>query len=1081
MAAKYVSKFQTYNSSNEINDIIDNNVDNMGTNSDSFMDQFLNERPHCKYNKKEGGIYNLFKTDSKCKLESDEDKIAFFDKLEIKMRRDDLKCRMALFESQSVPKSGLFLDFDVELRNKSVPIKGPELEDLSKCICEYIFNLFNIDDDQITIFILQREKSDGFHFKLPYIWMTKNEKKFLIHKIKTSGKLEEIIKEDKIAEGAYDKLLDKMSASVPVSLYGCSRYQKDTKIWKPPYKIMDVLTVRRDMSRESLYKFYNLHTNPNVMLSYELSLTVRIDNYDGKEKVDISLKSEYKSELTKIINKNDKYAELKNNVEDEFNRYDIKYIKELVDALTQDYCEEYGKWLKVINILVNMQRSKSVNADFRGLAQSFSIKTTKGNYSDSDFDRYWDEGMSNGKSFSYEVALGALTQLVKKCNPERLLKIRSNSLYNILIKKLIGDRIVDGKINHKIVADIIYNENRGKFFFVTDENCWYEFVTPNSKYNDGQLYKWRHIPLKVPATLKRYITNELYYALTNIILYIKNNESNDNVEDADHQENKRKYMIRILKNLQYSIQSCVGANNFAKSCIEMSADSFEKYSFADELDKNTSLFGVGNGILKLCKRNCSVELIEGFHEHYISKFTKVNYVEFDPYDEDTVYLIKTFRNMFQDSKMDKFYWTMMSLASALDGDLKYQALNILKSPGESGKSILANMWRMVLGQYGTTMNSNYLTNDKEDGDGPTPQKAMMNKTRGIYFSEIDIKKNLSIKKLKETFSGGETSTYRNLHEGMKEMKIAATFFLLANNNLSIQTKDESVWKRIKLITLEKQFYDKDHPYYDPTNPNHMLPDPRVKTLADDANMKSKFLSILVFFWRLLQYKYNGDMGKIPHPNIKLDTDNYRNEEDHINRFLTMNMINSPGYTSEISDIVKIYKEWYKHSNGADIDSSKINLKSEFKESNKLKKIIKSSKRGDFIEGVRLNKVKGKLRKREKFIFVETNPEDYREEESDSEDEKFDEIDINIDNKIENSMKNLRKEAAMYPPECWEETIEYIRRMYSEMNSLNKENIEYYDTEKEEEKIEIPDIEIPVNKRRFILDDEESGDEYYDEY
>ena len=115
---------------------------------------------------------------------------------------------------------------------------------------------------------------------------------------------------------------------------------------------------------------------------------------------------------------------------------------------------------------------------------------------------------------------------------------------------------------------------------------------------------------------------------------------------------------------------------------------------------------------------------------------------------------------------------------------------------------------------------------------------------------------------------------------------------------------------------------------------------------------------MVHYYEILQTKYNGNLMSAVGPTIKRYTQEYRNKQDTINRFITEEIIEAENVELESIDIARAYISWYKchitdakHLNVrdvvAEIDNSALGNKLVHVEGSAYKKIkgysIKSSR------------------------------------------------------------------------------------------------------------------------------------------
>jgi hypothetical protein len=227
---------------------------------------------------------------------------------------------------------------------------------------------------------------------------------------------------------------------------------------------------------------------------------------------------------------------------------------------------------------------------------------------------------------------------------------------------------------------------------------WFEFILESDDYSEGQLYKWKRWKDE-PISLLLYISNILpgiFKASYDKIARIGDKGSPEIA----------KYYNEIKKNFAATIRN-LGNHSFKKNVINEASLLFHREGFANELDSDPLIRGVSNGILKLSNlKYGKPELITGYHTYSVSKFTKVKYIPFDPFDEITKKLIISLRRLFPDDEPDTFEFVMYYLASTIDSLPKESVFLQMIGGGSNGKSFLMELHIAAIGElYGKKLAS----------------------------------------------------------------------------------------------------------------------------------------------------------------------------------------------------------------------------------------------------------------------------------------------------------------------------------------------------------------------------------------
>ena len=119
------------------------------------------------------------------------------------------------------------------------------------------------------------------------------------------------------------------------------------------------------------------------------------------------------------------------------------------------------------------------------------------------------------------------------------------------------------------------------------------------------------------------------------------------------------------------------------------------------MDTNKYLLCFNNGVIDFTNK----VFREGYPEDYITKSTKINYI---PYDDTNEEFIRTANEI--DIFMNKLFpiadvnrYMRDHLASCLIGANKNQTFNVYHGSGSNGKSIIADLMSVTLGEYKGTV------------------------------------------------------------------------------------------------------------------------------------------------------------------------------------------------------------------------------------------------------------------------------------------------------------------------------------------------------------------------------------------
>jgi len=895
----------------------------------------------------------------KCYCISDKKISKFMKFIEI-MRRKKLK--MMLYEKQQ-DYSGIMLDFDFKLKDGGVSqITNTHYHRFCMKLFKILLKYLHFSKDELGsqkeyhVCFTKKPKvlydadgnfyKDGRHMLIPEIQINREFKKLIIDELIAEKVMEKTFKEINHHESiTKNDFIDKNSAHVGTFFIGSS-----SKVNTPPYEIDMIYKIQITVGDSDdiipidiTEEFLNKSNNYNI--SYEFSLNYEKNHNKGgvlsKRRYDI--KSEFQSLLlshkSKKVQNDDFENEHYHNELSLLNMHDpdAKYIKSILDILKPSRSEEYLLWFDVLCALAHTSPS------YKALGEYFSMKSAE-KYDPVYFNKIWDSILLKKNN---SLSIGSLHYWAKKDNPDRYEEVRYRSVFNLLFKK-IYEPMVEGHIGHYDLAEILHCILKDKYVYdrCDDEgvSSWYEFILPNEPMVNGELYKWRKYNGDIPLSFLRYISEILPKLYNKCLEKIKST-----LEDTS--EELQKYHYQIYKNFQNSCRSLKNAG-YKKSSANEGEQKFECIGFGEKLDTNPNLKGVANGILELGKK---CKLITGYHGHLVSKYTNIDYKEFNPYDPITKKVLIALRNLFPDNEPDTFNYIMHFLASTLDGNKKESMMLLLVGKGSNGKSFLVELHKGAIGSmYGVKMPVSFLTSRSKDAESATPALMQLKDAHFAYYSESNKFEVLNMAKIKE-FTGQETLAGRRLHKDYVNFKPKCHHLVASNNDFEVDGTDHGTWRRLDYLTMKIKFCDPLNDSYDPNNLYERIGDPSMgSNWTEDPDVLSSYLGILVYYYESLQTNFSGKVRSVPHPHIAKETEEFRSRQDRINNFLNANMVKCEDSDNEIplTTIRDIYIRWHENlypgGNKEYQRSACDNL-----ENSKLQKFIKKNTRGTMVKGFRV--------------------------------------------------------------------------------------------------------------------------------
>lgn len=876
------------------------------------------------------------------------------------------KVHMMVYERQN-EYSGIMFDFDIHQANAIDYINEGILNSITQAFMSTLLKYIDFANPDIpyteevlrTYFIYTKKPDvkydadkkcykNGFHILVPGVKISREFKRFLINECIENEVFDEILRCIPLAEGyKHSSFIDTNSAHVPVFFVGSS-----SKTNTPAYELNTASYI--SVYVEDFENKNKKYPGNFVLSNAREPLGMDVENSPIVLCHELSLNWENNVKTTPVIVKRryepkEQYVNLVTNlkgtmlsVEEEeteelgelsllrIHDPDVDYIMGLLDTLAPFRYVEFEHWFKVLCVLAHTSKS------YRPLAETFSMKC-ESKFNQIDFDTHWNSALANKRN---RLNIGSLHFWAKMDNPIKYEEVRQTSIYDTLYKK-VYDMQLEGWLQHYDIAKILFKSLRHKYVYdVSGGGSWYEFIIDEDPKQPGEIYKWRPYN-KSPSSIKIYTSEILPTLFTRVFTRIDHAIEND-VENS-------KYHQLIKTNLKLTCRK-LRDNGFKLGVVKECEQVFERINFSNTLDKDVDVLGVGNGILKL---GDDVQFITGYHNYMVSKYTPVDYIPFDPHHPITKKVLYALRNMFPDDEPDTFEFVMCFIASALDGKKKESLLMMLIGAGSNGKSFLMELMKETLSDMAVKMPLNFLTSRPKNSESATPALMALLTARFAYYSETDKFETLHMAKVKE-ITGQETLTGRKNFGDQVNFKAICHHLVCGNFDFEINGSGHGTWRRLKRVAMRIKFCKESDGGPDPSNPYERLADPSMGSeWPEDPDVKSSFLSILCHYYEVLQNKYNGVVENVPHPNVRKDTEKYRDKQDKINNFINTRFVKTADEKSEVpmTLVLERYTKWHDSLYPGDTEYKK-SLGSQF-EDTKLTKITTKRRTGSFIVGYRI--------------------------------------------------------------------------------------------------------------------------------
>lgn len=817
--------------------------------------------------------------------------------------------------------SGMFLDFDIYQLNDYVNISQMEYTLFVSEIARILMNVLTLPHTwKAPMFVCRRpnlEQQDdtnvykyGIHVYIPTIRASGPCRKYIINQM-IQRRVDNILLHntrlcDKRGnEANVQSTLDINSSTVPTALYGSS-----SKEGAQPYVIEYIYMIAasgNDIVSTEQQKLLDTNQQWNLVRMLSLNHALPEPNgiwmppktYDPRPELVTKISESNERVMMANVYDAEEMEALDDNVstlctEDPTARC----LRMLLSLLPPRYADEYEKWRNAILAIASTGKQS-----YYSMAEWFTRRCPeKWHKREAKLHELWNSGLHG--TTGRPVTIRSLMYWVHQEVPQEQYNLVLENLYFEILLRYA--REFEGDLGHRCIADLLASVLSDRF--VCDRSypdgadiCWYEFVSNPKDCKPGEIYKYRDEG-RNPITLLRFISERLPDVFTRAIQYF--DAAATNAKD----EVGAKWYGGIIKKLK-TYRGKLLEHPYKENVVKASVERFMVRGFSEQLEDDDKVLGVGNGIVLL--DSTIPTIICGFHEYKVKRYTKTPAVWFNPNDEWTKFV---FQKFFADiiPEPDVRMKVLLNMASCLDGDVKDVELLEIVGPGSNGKTVLLEQFRATLGdKYAPQMDISLLMCGVGRETGPNTALMQAKGARAMVFSESERAGVMSPARLKQLSSMGEKISANEKNKKQETFKPTGQLFSASNWPMRIESSDDGLWRRISVYWAPIRFVANP----DPNNPNEKQVDYTFKTkYVNHPMINQAFLSILLKGYWIYKSKYNGSIQAFRSVTIQRQTEEYRNQTDKINRFLSEKIIVCPDEPERhitFAEICDCYLEWHR--------------------------------------------------------------------------------------------------------------------------------------------------------------------------
>jgi P4 family phage/plasmid primase-like protien len=403
-------------------------------------------------------------------------------------------------------------------------------------------------------------------------------------------------------------------------------------------------------------------------------------------------------------------------------------------------------------------------------------------------------------------------------------------------------------------------------------------------------------------SLRSKISEEMYNLLSS-------KEENLTKEMFEYQEDdERKSFLqkklKVIGELSIRLKRTNDKNNIMREAAEIFYDG----EFVRNMDTNKYLMCFNNGVVDFANKIFR----EGYPEDYITKSTMINYIHY-PDGESNEEFNKVAKEI--DVFVSKLFpipdlkrYMLDHLSSCLIGANKNQTFNVYHGSGSNGKSILADLMSVTLGEYKGTVPITLVT-DVRGKIGGTSDEVL--KLKGVRYAVMQepskgVKLNEGIMK---ELTGGDPIQARGLYSESEIFEPQFSLVVCTNNLFDIESNDDGTWRRIRKCDFLAKFIDDGETYNDET--------PYI--YIKDKSLKDKLPSFAPVFASLLVKRAFETEGIVEDCETVLNASNkYRKGQDHIAAFVSDKIMKTGQNKDKINKtgLQAAFKQWFEITQGS---------------------------------------------------------------------------------------------------------------------------------------------------------------------
>jgi P4 family phage/plasmid primase-like protien len=557
------------------------------------------------------------------------------------------------------------------------------------------------------------------------------------------------------------------------------------------------------------------------------------------------------------------------------NEYEIKETHEYTQQLPEKYYEPGSHLLsrQVAFALKHTDERLFLSwVQLRSKASDFEYNTIPDLY------HQWKKYFNKSKE---GITKRSIMYWVKQDNFEGYEKVKNKSIDYFIEESLNTSTEYD-------LAQVLKQMFKDRYVCISydKKGIWYQFKNHRWIIDKG-------------LSLREAISTKMFDLYSNKSMQLENEYQQYDASDDRAEFIKKR--AKVTCEIKLKLKKTNDKNNIMREAMELFYDG----EFVRSMDTNKHLLCFNNGVVDFKSKIFR----DGYPEDYITKTTRINYIPLDltnyEIKEVSDSIIEFMTKLFPIPDLLSYMWD--HLASCLIGSNKNQTFNVYHGSGSNGKSIIADLMAVTLGEYKGTVPITLVT-EKRGLIGGTSDEVL--KLKGVRYAVMqEPSKNVKLNEgIMKELTGGDPIQARGLYSESEIFEPQFNLVVCTNNLFDIESNDDGTWRRIRKVDFVSKFIDEGEEHTDET--------PYIYT--KDKSLKDKLPSLAPIFASMLVKRAFETDGIVADSEYVMNSSNkYRKCQDHIAKFISefIEKTGNPKDKIKKTELTNQFKFWFQQEQG----------------------------------------------------------------------------------------------------------------------------------------------------------------------